>query len=186
MLEVAIERLTVTLKAWVVLVLCVSMILETPFVGDFVNLIFPREKRVVLWDPKTQERMLEMLYTGKPDAKAPERDNWVKSAADLCVTPLTEMRIDVRSGRAGLSVVRPKQRCRCNVVLENGLVDKLPEGLWSVWVASVSENPVMVSRGQVLGVALEPPATFFSLKQSAGATKPFTEDPPMDLELEVA
>jgi transposase InsO family protein len=183
--DVTIGILETSIKAWIVPGLPVPLILGTPFIGEYVELILPREKKVTLWDPRSREKSDVYLYSTRRQGSDPKGTSWVRTVAAVCVPPMTEMRIRVRSDRQGLSLIRPVQRRRNPVFMANGLIEVPRDGPWTAWVANMSENPVTLARGQVVGVAEEPPSTCVmvaSLKSPAESTG---DDPLDDLDLDV-
>jgi hypothetical protein len=111
----------------------------------------------------------------------------VRAAADVCVPPMTEMCIYVRSDRKGLSAVRPVQRKRQQVFLANGLIDIENGDRWIAWVANISEVPVTLNRGQVVGMAEEPPTVCAMIPEAPETETGSSEvvDPLTDIVLDV-
>ena len=101
----------------------------------------------------------------------------VKSTAALSIPPYSEMAVQLRSDRHGLSLVRPMQRKDKHVFLSNGLIEVPEDTPWTVLVANFSSVPVYVSRGQVLGMIEEPP-----VHGSAGSNVCYTPGAPKDTE----
>jgi hypothetical protein len=99
--DVTIGILETSIKAWIVPGLPVPLILGTPFIGEYVELILPREKKVTLWDPRSREKSDVYLYSTRRQGSDPKGTSWVRTVAAVCVPPMTEMRIRVRSDRQG-------------------------------------------------------------------------------------
>jgi RNase H-like domain found in reverse transcriptase/Reverse transcriptase (RNA-dependent DNA polymerase)/Integrase zinc binding domain/Integrase core domain len=160
-LQLVVGSLQTTIDVWVVQDLPVPFLLGTPFIQKFVDLIQPRERKVTLRDPETNDRCSVHLETSKSSDPQNRAASWVKAAAAVCVPPMTELSIRVRSERSGLSVIRLSPRHRSPVFLSNGLAELPVDEPCMVWVANFSDNPVTLHRGQVIGVAEEPPSTCF-------------------------
>jgi hypothetical protein len=90
----------------------------------------------------------------------------IKATAAACIPTYSEMALRVRSDRTGLSVIRPVQRKHRPAMLSNGLMELPKDAHWTVLVANFTPEPVMVTRGQVLGLAGEPPAVGVLFTQS--------------------
>jgi hypothetical protein len=158
-LEVTISGLVAQIEAWVVPNLPVSLLQGTPFLDRYTQYIIPREKAVWVHDPGTEDRWLVQLMSKTEREKSgPRATELVKVAADVCIAPLTEQVIPMRSDRAGLSLVTPVQRRRSPVFTANGLIDLPQEGTATMLVANFSKEPLMLRRGREVGNNEEPSA----------------------------
>jgi hypothetical protein len=128
-----------------------------------VDIILPQEQMNKVRDPESRESWTLPLFSqGQTRSRGVEPVDRIKTAAAACIPPFSEMALRVRRDRKGLSVIRPVQRKHRLAMLSNGLMELPKDVPWTVLVANFTPEPVMVTRGQVLGLVEEPRAVMFT------------------------
>jgi hypothetical protein len=161
------------------------MILGVPFLDRYVRAILSRERKVYLEDPRTKSSSEVYLKSESQTKKGTNETDVVKVTAAACIPPLTDVsESPIGEGRSVYDPPRaaPKKPGVRSERLSRDTCGS-PVGRMDGW--NFLDNPAMVTRGQVVGVAEVPPESCMMVSRTDQDTEPAVDADLEGLSLEV-
>jgi Reverse transcriptase (RNA-dependent DNA polymerase) len=154
--------------------LVVPCVLGTPWIDSNVSSIFPRKKAILVNLPGYREPVEVQLHSKNINSTAT-----VRAAITRAIPAFSEAWLTVHTNRQGLSVVYPPRNKDRLVQVKNAVVEVPGKAQpFQVLVANFSEHPLLVRKGQVVGLAdaaQSYPACVLSSKDADSDTDEWSE-----------